>query len=194
VIIAILLGRAARCKPAVNAMLAHPVACLLSTGIRRDTVSEGKCVWRMTTRKIVMATVALFPRVRTMGICDGLRRNRIEPGVFDLKNVRQRITVETFPFVPHRLWLYSLLWNERVGQFPGHILVANERTDKTIFIAKLTPTPTFHQVSEFLVVPLRIRCSFPEAGRYVFQVWFYNHYGSDVLKGEMPFDVVQESW
>jgi hypothetical protein len=38
----------------------------------------------------------------------------------------------------------------------------------------------------------RLRCSFPYAGRYTVQVWFYQEQGSDVLKAELPFLVAKE--
>jgi hypothetical protein len=37
-----------------------------------------------------------------------------------------------------------------------------------------------------------LRCSFPHAGRYTVQVWFYQEQGSDVLKGELPFFIAEE--
>jgi hypothetical protein len=139
-----------------------------------------------------MAAAALTPRVRIMAIWDGVRESRTEAGVFHLKGVRQGITASVFPFVPARLWLFLLLASPRAGVYPGQVLVVHDRTDKTIFYGKLSPDPTFAAGRESLPVPVRIRCTFPEAGRYSVQVWFFQEHRSDVLKGELPFDVLRE--
>jgi hypothetical protein len=34
--------------------------------------------------------------------------------------------------------------------------------------------------------------TFPRAGRYIVQLWFYQEQGNDVLKGETPFSLVLE--
>jgi len=136
-----------------------------------------------------MAAVALMPRVRIMAICDGVRESKIEAGVFNLKGVRQGITADAFPFTPSRLWLFLLLSSPRPGVFPGYVRVVNEQTDKIVFYAHLQPHPTFEEDNELLPGISRIKCSFPEEGRYTVQVWFFQEQGSDVLKGEMPFFV-----
>jgi hypothetical protein len=144
------------------------------------------------TSDVRMAAAALTPRVRIMAVCDRVRESKTEADVFDLKGVRRAIRANTFPVVPSHLWLYLLLSNPREGEYPGYVLVVHEKTDKTVFFGQLAPRPQFDAETEFFPLVVRIRCSFPEAGRYTFQVWFYQQQGSDILKGEMPFDVLQE--
>jgi len=141
---------------------------------------------------LVMAAVALMPRVRMMAICDGVRESKIEPGVFHLKGVRQGITAEAFPFTPSRLWLFLLLSSPRPGVFPGYVRVLNDKTEKIIFYAHLEPPPTFEEDEPYWATRVPIRCSFPEEGRYTVEVWFFQKQGTDVLKGEHPFFV--EKW
>jgi hypothetical protein len=88
--------------------------------------------------------------------------------------------------------VFLLLASPRAGVYPGQVLVVHDRTDKTISYGKLSPDPTFAAGRESLPVPVRIRCTFPAADRYSVQVWFFQERGSDVLKGELPFDVFHE--
>jgi hypothetical protein len=127
-----------------------------------------------------------------MAVCDGIRESKTEAGVFHLKGVRQGAAASSFPFVPRRLWLFLLLSNPRPGEFPGYILIVNDRTDKTAYYGKLAPNPVFQQDAQPLALRARIRCTFPEAGRYSVQVWFFQEKGSDVVKGELPFSVLKE--
>ena len=138
-----------------------------------------------------MAAAALTPRVRIMAICDGVRKSKTEDGVFHLKGVRQKMTADAFPFAPS-LSVFLLLASARPGEFPGSIRVIHDRTDKTIFYTHLHPRPTFGTNDDFLAHRTPIGCSFPEAGRYSFQVWFFQEQGNDVLKGEMPFFITTE--
>jgi hypothetical protein len=141
-----------------------------------------------------MAIAALTPRVRIMAVCDRVRESKTEPGVFDLRNVRQMIYASAFPFVPSQLWLYLLLSSPRPGEHAGYILVRHSKveSDKTMFRSRMSPNPRFEEDSDFLPLRVRIRCSFPEPGRYIIQACFFQEMGSDVLKGELPFDVFQE--
>jgi hypothetical protein len=138
-----------------------------------------------------MTAAVLTPRVRIMVVCDGVRESKTEIGVFDLKRVRQTIRNNEFPFIPSRLWLYLLLSSPRAGEHPGYVVV-NDSSDKKIFYGHLLPPPTFQANIEFRAYRVRLRCSFPEPGRYIIQVWFFQEQGSDVVKGEFPFDVLQE--
>ena len=124
-----------------------------------------------------------------MAVCDRVRESKTEAGVFHLRGVRQEIVADGFPFASSRLWLFLLLSSPRPGEFPGYVRVINNRTDKARFYGKLTPTPAFEGNGKMLAGHTRIRCSFPEEGRYTVQVWFFQEHGSDVLKGEMPFSV-----
>jgi hypothetical protein len=71
--------------------------------------------------------------------------------------------------------------------------VLDDETDKAILFAHVTPHPRFEGDDQSLAAIARLRCSFPHAGRYTLQVWFYQEQGSDILKGEIPFSVTQES-
>ncbi len=68
----------------------------------------------------------------------------------------------------------------------------NEATDKAILFAHLAPHLRFEVGDDALAAAARLRCSFPQAGRYTVQVWFYQEHGSDVLKAEVPFSVIKE--
>jgi hypothetical protein len=139
-----------------------------------------------------MTGAVLTPRVRIMAICDGVRESRTESGVFNLKGLRQVIVARAFPFCPTRLSLFVLLASFRAGAFPAYIRVVNDIDDKTVFYAHLEPTPSFSPNDELWAHVAPIRCSFPEAGQYSVQVWFFQEQASDVLKGELPFSVLTE--
>jgi len=139
-----------------------------------------------------MAAAALTPRVRLMTLCDGVRESKTEAGVYHVKGLRQRIVAQAFPFVPLRLRLFLIFSSVRPGQFPGYVLVINDKTDKTILYGDLTPHPKFEANKETVVNVTRLRCSFPQPGRYTVQVWFFQEQGPDVLKGELPFTVSEE--
>lgn len=139
-----------------------------------------------------MDAAVLTPRVRLMTVCDGVRESTTEAGVYHLRGVRQRIRVPAFPFVAFRLWCFLVLSCYRPGEYPGYIRVIDDENDKAIFFAKLAPHPLFEGNDQTLAVVARLRCSFPHAGRYIIQVWFYQEQGSDVLKGEQPFIVTNE--
>jgi hypothetical protein len=102
--------------------------------------------------------------------------------VYHLRGVRQRIVVPDFPFAASRLWLFLVLWSPRPGTYPGYVRVIDEGTDKAIFFAYLAPHPHFEAGNDALAAAARLTCSFPQAGRYTVQVWFYQERGSDVLK------------
>jgi hypothetical protein len=127
-----------------------------------------------------------------MAICDGARESKTETGVFHLTGVRQGIIANTLPFLPARLWFFLLLSHPRPGEYPGYVRVINDRTEKTVLYGQLEPRPIFEADAEIVATRVRIRCSFPEEGRYTVQVWFFQEQGSDVLKGELPFSVVKE--
>jgi hypothetical protein len=137
-----------------------------------------------------MAAVALTPRVRIMAICEGARESKIEAGVFNLRGVRQGIIAPAFPFVPDRLSLFFVLASARAGAFPGYVRVVNDATDRVVFYSYFQPRPMFEADGEIHIGRTRLRCRFPEAGRYTIQIWFFQEQGLDVLKGELPFSIV----
>ncbi len=142
---------------------------------------------------MVMPAAVLTPRVRLATVCDRARESPTEPGVYHLRGVRQRIAAPAFPFSPIRLWLFLVLSSPRPGTYPGYVRVMNEATDKAILFAHLAPHPRFAAGDDTLAAAARLRCSFPQAGHYTVQVWFYQEHGSDVLKAEVPFSVVKEA-
>ncbi len=133
-----------------------------------------------------MADAALTPRVRMIAVCDGVRESRTEPGVFDLKGVRQTLSAAAFPFVPRRLSLFLLLSSPHAGFYPGYVRIVHERTGKAVFYAHLSPGPRFDRDVDFVGLRPSIRCAFPEPGRYLVEVCFFREHGSDVQKGELP--------
>ncbi len=139
-----------------------------------------------------MAAAVLTPRIRLMSICDGIRESKTEAGVFHVKGLRQRIEAQVFPFAPASLWLLVVFSSPRSGAFPGYVLVVDDRSDQTIFYGQLTPSPTFETNVEIVSNITRLRCSFPQPGRYMIQIWFFQEHGRDVLKGELPFIVSEE--
>jgi hypothetical protein len=143
-------------------------------------------------RGLVMAAVALTPRVRLMTICDRVRESKMEAGVYHLRGVRQRIMARTVPVVASRLWLFLILSSQRPGTYPSYIRVIDDESDKAIFFAHLSPHPQFEANDQTVAAIARLKCSFPRTGQYTVQVWFYREQGNDVLKGEMPFSVAEE--
>jgi hypothetical protein len=139
-----------------------------------------------------MAATALTPRVRLATVCDRVGESLTEAGVYHLRGVRQRIVASAFPLAASRLWLFLVLSSHRPGIYPGYIRVIDEGTDKAIFFAHLAPHPRFEAGHDDLAAAARMRCSFPHAGRYTVQVWFYQEQGSDVLKAELPFSLAKE--
>src|SRR5882724_145957 len=139
-----------------------------------------------------MAAAALTPRVRIMAVCDRVRESKTEAGVFDLKGVRQELTANAFPLVPSRLWLFLVLSSPRPGEYPGYVRVISASTDKTVFYANLEPRPAFAIDNDLLAGCAQLRGTFPHAGRYMVQIWFFQEHGSDVLKGELPLSLVMD--
>ena len=139
-----------------------------------------------------MAAAVLTPRVRLATVCDAVRESQREAGVYHLRGVRQRITGPAFPIAASRLWLFLVLSSHRPGTYPGYVRVLNEGTDKAILFAHLAPHPRFEVNEDVLAAAARLRCSFPHAGRYMVQVWFYQEQGSDVLKAELPFALAKQ--
>jgi hypothetical protein len=139
-----------------------------------------------------MASAALAPRVRTAVVCERIKPSQIEYDVFDLKGVRYAISARQFPFKPARLWLFLVLSSPRTGRFPGTVQIVHDRTERVIFIADLDPAPEFEEEHAVVTVSVRLRGAFPEAGRYTIRVNFLQPAASDVLKAEVPFDVVAE--
>lgn len=136
---------------------------------------------------------ALTPRVRLMAICDAVRKSKTEIGVFDLKGLRQSISAPAFPFALERLWLFSVLSSPRFGRFPGYVRIVHERTDKAVLFAHLNPSPEFEQGVDIFSARVKIRCRFPEPGKYTVQIWFFQPSEHDVLKGEIPLIIEMES-
>ncbi len=112
--------------------------------------------------------------------------------MYHLRGVRQSTLAPAFPFADFRLWVFLVLSSHRPGTYPGYVRVLDDGTDKAIFFAHLAPHPRFEANDDALAAAARLRCSFPQAGRYVVQVWFYQEQGSDILKAELPFSVTKE--
>jgi hypothetical protein len=132
---------------------------------------------------------ALTPRVRALILCDGVSRSRIEADVFLLRGVRCHVTADVFPF-RRRLQLFLILSSPRPGRFSGYVKVIDGRTESAIFYGEILPPPIFPVGGEFLPLAVPVNVRFPDAGLYTFQVWFFRETGSDVLKMEQPFFVL----
>jgi len=72
------------------------------------------------------------------------------------------------------------------------IRMIHDRTDHTAFMTHIDPEPVFDQDEELQFFRIRLRCRFRAPGRYTIQVSFLRTTSSDVVKGEIPFDVVTE--
>jgi serine/threonine protein kinase len=72
-----------------------------------------------------------------------------------------------------RFRLFLVFSSPRPGEFPGYVLVVNDKTDKTILYGDLTPHPQFEVNEETVVNLTRLRCSFPQPGRHTVQVWYF---------------------
>jgi hypothetical protein len=88
-----------------------------------------------------MPAAAPTPRVRLMAVCDGVRGSNTEAGVFHLRGVRQGCVADDFPFIPSRLLLFFLLSSPRPGEYPGYVLVINDRTEKAVFTGNWNRSP-----------------------------------------------------
>jgi len=135
-----------------------------------------------------MASAAVTPRVRAMLACQGIRS--VGDAVYDLKGVHYGQTIAEFPFAPRRLSLFLVLASPRAGRFPAMIRIIHDRTDHTAFMTHIDPV--FDQDEELKFFRIRLRCRFRVPGRYTIQVTFLRTTSSDVVKGEIPFDVVIE--
>jgi len=127
-----------------------------------------------------------------MVVCERIKSSTIEDGVFDLKGVRYGMRASSFPCMPSRLWLFLILSSPRKGRFPGTVQIVQNQTDRVLFIAHMIPDPEFHGDDEFQPVRMRLRCQFPQPGRYTIQVCFFQANSSDVVKAEQPFHVEEE--
>jgi hypothetical protein len=137
-----------------------------------------------------MPEAAFVPRVLILVVCDEVVSDELEAGVFNLIGVRQQHTVEFFPWAG-RMTLFLLLSSARRGTFRGTALVRH--LDRNIRAASVEFDVEFP--GDNLVLPLWVNlegCEFPEAGRYVVEIFFARGTrGADVLKGEQLFDVLQ---
>src|SRR5262245_1546997 len=135
-----------------------------------------------------MAAATLTPRVRTIVICDDISGSLTQNGVFTLEGVRFHLAAESFPW-RQALSVFLLVSNPRKGKYNGKIPIINEQSDKAIRYVKFTVT--FEDENELLALDVDIDdCTFPEAGRYRFEVYFSVPGGGEALKGEHPFIVL----
>ncbi len=135
-----------------------------------------------------MAVAAVTPRVRTIVVCDDVAESQFEDGVFTLEGVRQQVRALSFP-CRVELSLFMALSSPRKGQYSGRVLIVKERNDRCIRYAKFVAD--FDQDNEILPLCVELGdCSFPEAGRYNFEIYFAGPNGGEALKAEHPFAVV----
>jgi len=135
-----------------------------------------------------MAVAALTPRVRTIVICDDVSASLTEEDVFTLEGVRYHVAASSFP-LRRTLNLFLLLSCPRKGEYPGKVLVVNERSNKAIRYAKFRAT--FHDDNVLLALYVDVgHCVFPETGRYSFEIYLSAPGGEEALKGEHPFFVL----
>jgi hypothetical protein len=135
-----------------------------------------------------MAAAALTPRVRIMAICDDVTASEIEEGVYTLEHVRQRVAAPSLP-CNRNLRVYLLVTCPRRGRYEGAIAVATTESARLVRWAPFDVT--FHEANDLLPVIVDVfNCSFPQAGAYMFEVWFTTRSGEAAQKGELPFFVV----
>jgi hypothetical protein len=69
------------------------------------------------------------------------------------------------------------------------VRITNDQNEKVIYYSYIRPSPTFDLDGRPFCGRASIRCSFPEAGNYTVQVYFFQEHDADTLKGEAPFFV-----
>ncbi len=125
--------------------------------------------------------------MRTIVICDAVDASPTEEGVFTLEGVRQRVTAQCFPWRVG-LSVFLVLSSPRKGKYSGKVLVVNEASGRAIRFLKFVAA--FEENHELQPVQLDTgELVFPEAGQYVFGVYFSAHDG-EALKGEYPLMVI----
>ena len=112
----------------------------------------------------------MTPRVRTIVICDAVDASPTEEGVFTLEGVRQHLTADSFPWRAG-LGVFLVLSNPRKGKYSGKVLIVNEASGRAIrFLKFVAAFEENHQLQ-----PVQLDAGelvFPEAGQYVFGVYF----------------------
>jgi hypothetical protein len=141
------------------------------------------------TRRAGMSAAALTPRVRLLVLCDEVVESEIEQGVFTLEGVRQQLGGGPFPLrAPMSLFL--VLFSARKGVYRGNVVIVHIRTDKSLRYLKFQVE--FDEDHQDLPLCINLGwCEFSEAGPYAVQVWFSPGEGQDVLKGELPFHLLE---
>src|SRR5688572_17297815 len=137
-----------------------------------------------------MAAATLTPRVRTMAICDDVLSSEVESEVFTLEGVRQYLRITTVPWTC-RLCVFLLLSSTRKGTYRSKVTVKDDSTRDGKVIRYRRYSVTFHEDNE--IRPLFVEIddlTFPQHGGYFFEVWFTDKDGVEVLKGELPFQVL----
>jgi hypothetical protein len=112
-----------------------------------------------------------------------------EPGVFTLVGVRQQLGGRPFPRQTP-LNLFLVLFSPRNGIYRGNVVIVQVKTDRTIRYSKFQAEFD----ADYQALPLNVDlglCEFPEPGLYAVQVWFSPAEGQDVLKAELPFDLLE---
>jgi hypothetical protein len=138
-----------------------------------------------------MAISSILPRVRTVVICDDVTTSSIEEDVFSLQNVRQQMVARSLPWRAS-LKLFLVLSCPRKGSYSGRIFIEHERRNKSIRLIRFVAQ--FDKENRTLPLYTEVRdCMFPEPGLYNFQIFFSVPEGPEVLKGEHPFIVLEES-
>jgi hypothetical protein len=135
-----------------------------------------------------MTVAAVTPRVRTILICDAVSPSRTEDRVFNLKGVRQHLEAASFPWRA-TLRVFLLLSSPRKGNYPGRVVLVNERNDRAIRYEKFLAE--FEEDNDLLPLYVNMsECVFPEVGHYNFEVHLSAQDGGEALKGEHPFSVL----
>jgi hypothetical protein len=136
-----------------------------------------------------MSAAALTPRVRALLVCDEAVASDIESGVFSLEGVRQQLTAETFP-CRATLTVFLVLSSPRKGIYQGDIQLIHSETEKVLRYKKFRAE--FEENNEVLPLYAELgSCEFPEPSVYNVRVRFSPGDGADVLKGDLPFPVLQ---
>jgi hypothetical protein len=126
----------------------------------------------------------------TLVVCDRIRASDFEANVFHLRGVRSHFFVDRFP-ARRRLRLFVVLSSQRSGRFPSYVKIIDQHTDQAVYYGQVAPAPVFTDDWDLLPVDLPIHARFPNAGRYLVQLWFFQHLTADVLKIEQPFYVLE---
>lgn len=131
----------------------------------------------------------ITPNVKGIVLCDEAFDSDIESNVFTLEGVRQEFIAPLFPH-ERSFWLFLQLECARAGSWNGNVRFIHTATDRESRRRPLILS--FDQPQQLIgTVILLEACRVPLPGRYNIEVWFWDHEGREVLKGERMLELIE---